>query len=42
MTVASLDWPALALGGLGADFEVVRPPELRDLLREWADRFGRA
>ncbi|GAB3572867.1 YafY family protein [Amycolatopsis endophytica] len=42
MTVASLDWPALALGGLGAAFEVVRPPELRDLLREWADRFGRA
>ncbi|MDQ0378490.1 helix-turn-helix transcriptional regulator [Amycolatopsis thermophila] len=42
MTVASLDWPALALGGLGAEFEVVRPQELRDLLREWADRFGRA
>lgn len=42
MTVASLDWPALALGGLGAEFEVVRPQELRDLLREWADRFSRA
>ena len=42
MSTASLDWPALALGGLGAEFEVVGPPELRDLLREWASRFGRA
>ncbi|NIH86540.1 helix-turn-helix transcriptional regulator [Amycolatopsis granulosa] len=42
MTAASLDWPALALGALGAEFRVVGPPELRDQLREWAARFGRA
>jgi predicted DNA-binding transcriptional regulator YafY len=38
----ALDWPAFALGSLGAEFSVVRPPELRELLLEWADRFGRA
>jgi predicted DNA-binding transcriptional regulator YafY len=38
----SLDWPAFALGSLGAEFTVVTPPELRELLREWAQRFGRA
>ncbi|WP_027933406.1 helix-turn-helix transcriptional regulator [Amycolatopsis thermoflava] len=42
MTTASLDWPALALGSLCAEFRVVRPPELRDQLREWAGRFSRA
>ncbi|MBB3086523.1 helix-turn-helix transcriptional regulator [Geodermatophilus sabuli] len=38
----SLDWPAFALGSLGAEFTVVTPPELRELLGEWAGRFGRA
>ncbi|MGY1822772.1 helix-turn-helix transcriptional regulator [Geodermatophilus sp. SYSU D00079] len=38
----ALDWPAFALGSLGAEFTVVTPPELRGLLREWADRFARA
>ncbi|MFJ9844503.1 helix-turn-helix transcriptional regulator [Kitasatospora sp. NPDC101155] len=42
MTADSLDWPAMALGSLGAEFQVVRPPELRELLGEWAARFGRA
>ncbi|GHF12677.1 DeoR family transcriptional regulator [Amycolatopsis deserti] len=42
MTAASLDWPALALGSLGANFRVVEPAELRDQLREWAGRFSRA
>lgn len=42
MTVDNLDWPALALGSVGADFEVVRPPELVVQLREWAARFTRA
>ena len=42
MTSDSLDWPTMALGGLGAEFTVLAPPELRDYIREWADRFGRA
>jgi predicted DNA-binding transcriptional regulator YafY len=42
MTTDSLDWAALALGAVGADFTVVEPPELRTHLREWAHRFARA
>ncbi|MFG3229264.1 helix-turn-helix transcriptional regulator [Kitasatospora sp. NPDC048194] len=42
MTADSLDWPAMALGSLGAEFRVVGPPELRALVAEWAARFGRA
>jgi hypothetical protein len=42
MIVDNLDWPALALGSIGAEFEVIRPPELLDHLREWAARFARA
>ncbi|WP_051710596.1 helix-turn-helix transcriptional regulator [Streptomyces sp. NRRL S-350] len=42
MTADSLDWPAMALGSLGADFQVVGPPGLRALLADWSDRFGRA
>jgi predicted DNA-binding transcriptional regulator YafY len=42
MTVDSLDWPAMLLGALGADFEVVSPPELLDHVRGWARTFGRA
>ncbi|MFH8383381.1 helix-turn-helix transcriptional regulator [Kitasatospora sp. NPDC018058] len=42
MTADSLDWPAMALGSLGAEFRVVEPPELRELVGEWAARFGRA
>lgn len=42
MTADSLDWPALALGMVGADFRVLGPPELRDRLHEWSARFGRA
>ncbi|MFH9350762.1 helix-turn-helix transcriptional regulator [Kitasatospora sp. NPDC017646] len=42
MTADSLDWPAMALGSLGAEFRVVRPPELRELIAEWSVRFGRA
>ncbi|GAA2159677.1 helix-turn-helix transcriptional regulator [Actinomadura napierensis] len=38
----SLEWPAMALGTLGADFRVLRPPELTDLLHDWATRFHRA
>jgi predicted DNA-binding transcriptional regulator YafY len=42
MTVDSLDWPTLALGALGAEFEVVAPPALVGQLGEWSDRFARA
>jgi predicted DNA-binding transcriptional regulator YafY len=42
MTADSLDWPTMALGAVGAEFEVVRPPELADHIRGWAARFTRA
>ena len=42
MRADSLDWPAMVLGSLGADFTVVTPPELLDHVRRWADTFGRA
>jgi predicted DNA-binding transcriptional regulator YafY len=42
MTVESLDWPAFALGLVGAEFELVDPPELTELIREWGARFTRA
>jgi predicted DNA-binding transcriptional regulator YafY len=42
MQADSLDWPAMILGAIGADFEVVSPPELLDHVRAWATRFDRA
>ncbi|MFC0601034.1 helix-turn-helix transcriptional regulator [Streptomyces palmae] len=42
MTSESLDWPAMALGALGADFRVLDPPELLDLISDWGIRFDRA
>jgi predicted DNA-binding transcriptional regulator YafY len=42
MSVDSLDWPVLVLAALGADFEVVQPPELRDFLRATGELFVRA
>jgi len=42
MTANTLDWPALALGAVGAEFEVLAPPELIDHIREWGERFNRA
>ena len=42
MTADSLDWPTLALGTIGAEFEVLTPPELADHIREWGARFTRA
>ncbi|MCW2702576.1 MAG: hypothetical protein JWQ37_571 [Blastococcus sp.] len=32
----------MALGTVGAEFTVVSPPELRELLREWGARFALA
>jgi predicted DNA-binding transcriptional regulator YafY len=37
----SLDWPVLALSALGAEFEVVGPPEFTAHLRGCAERFAR-
>jgi predicted DNA-binding transcriptional regulator YafY len=42
MTADSLDWPVVALGMTGAEFEVVSPPELADRLADWSGRFHRA
>jgi predicted DNA-binding transcriptional regulator YafY len=38
----TVDWPAFALGLLGADFRVLSPPELVDQVRDWGARFSRA
>ena len=42
MRTDSLDWAALALGSVGAEFRVVAPAELVEHLGGWASRFGRA
>lgn len=42
MNVDSLDWPAMVLAAVEADFVVVRPPELVEHLRAAAARFTRA
>jgi predicted DNA-binding transcriptional regulator YafY len=42
MSTDTLEWAVLTLGGAGYGFEVVNPPELTDLLRDWAMRFRRA
>ena len=41
-SIDALEWPAMALGMLGADFEVRSPPELVGYLHEWGERFTRA
>ena len=38
----SLDWPVIALGVAGADFQVLSPPELAELVGDWGARFTRA
>jgi len=42
METYELGWAALALGGVDAEFTVLSPPELVDLLARWAARFDRA
>jgi predicted DNA-binding transcriptional regulator YafY len=42
MSTDSLDWAALAVGVVRAEFTVVAPPALREHLREWGARFVRA
>ncbi|MFF5991738.1 helix-turn-helix transcriptional regulator [Prauserella flavalba] len=41
MNVDSFEWPVLVLASIGADFEVVGPPELREYLRETGERLLR-
>ncbi len=38
----NLDWPVIALGVAGADFQVLSPPELVERIRDWGTRFTRA
>jgi predicted DNA-binding transcriptional regulator YafY len=42
MTADQLEWPAMALGSLGAEFTVLEPAGFTDYLRDWAQRFARA
>lgn len=42
MSTDNLDWPAMAFGSLGVDFDVVAPAEFVDHLRAWGERFSRA
>ncbi|MQA79006.1 MAG: WYL domain-containing protein [Streptosporangiales bacterium] len=42
MNVDTLDWPALVLAAVNAEFEVVGPTELRDYLRGVGELFTRA
>ena len=39
MKVDTFNWPAMLLGAIDADFEVVQPPELADQLRAIGERF---
>jgi predicted DNA-binding transcriptional regulator YafY len=41
MSTDALDWVALAVGSVEAEFTVVSPPELREHLRGWGERFVR-
>jgi predicted DNA-binding transcriptional regulator YafY len=38
----TLDWPVMALGLAGADFQVLSPPELAERVAAWGSRFTRA
>jgi predicted DNA-binding transcriptional regulator YafY len=42
MTVDGLEWPAMVLAAVGADFDVVEPAELRADVGRIAALFGRA
>ncbi len=38
----NLDWPVIALGVAGADFQVLSPPELAARIGDWGARFSRS
>ena len=42
MRAENLDWPAFTLGAIGEEFQVIRPKELLERVREWGERFTRA
>jgi predicted DNA-binding transcriptional regulator YafY len=42
MTTTESDWPVIALGVTGADFQVLSPPEVADRIADWGARFSRA
>ncbi len=42
MTADSLDWPTMALGAVGAEFQVISPPELLHQVHDWGRRFSQA
>jgi predicted DNA-binding transcriptional regulator YafY len=42
MAADQLEWPVMGLGMVGADFQVISPPELIDWMRDWGARFSRA
>ncbi|HEX2820551.1 MAG TPA: WYL domain-containing protein, partial [Streptosporangiaceae bacterium] len=42
MTADSLDWPTMALGAVGAEFDVISPPELLHRVHDWGRRFSQA
>ena len=42
MTADALEWPVMGLGMVGADFQVISPPELIEWVRDWGARFSRA
>ncbi len=42
MTADSLDWPVMALGAVGAGFQVISPPELLARVHDWGRRFSQA
>jgi predicted DNA-binding transcriptional regulator YafY len=42
MTADMLEWPVLGLGMVGAEFQVISPPELIEWMRDWGARFSRA
>jgi len=41
MNVDTFEWPAFVLGSVGAEFEVMQPPELNDYLRDMGTLFLR-
>jgi predicted DNA-binding transcriptional regulator YafY len=42
ITADSLDWAVIALGAVGAAFQVVSPPELLERVHDWGRRFSAA
>ncbi|HEY0998851.1 MAG TPA: WYL domain-containing protein, partial [Streptosporangiaceae bacterium] len=42
MTADMLEWPVMGLGIVGAEFQVISPPELIEWMRDWGARFSRA